>query len=248
MRILLSPAKKMRRDQDFLAPGDLPRYLDKAQIILNWLRSQDHAALQKLWGCSDAIARENFLRLETMDLQKDLSPAILSYDGIAYQHMAPSVFSDQALAYAQEHLRILSGLYGVLRPLDGVTPYRLELQAKAAVDGCTDLYQFWGADLYAGSRDDSGIFINLASKEYSKAVTPYLQPEDRWIDVTFCELVKGKLTQKATFAKMARGEMVRYLSENQITDPKGMEYFHALGYVFRPELSTEREYVFERIS
>ena len=247
MRILLSPAKKMRRDQDFLAPEGLPSYLPKAQKILAYLRSLDGEALQKLWGCSDAIARENLTRLQTMDLQKDLTPAILSYDGIAYQHMAPAVFTDKALSYVQDHLRILSGLYGVLKPLDGVTPYRLELQAKARVEGCKDLYQFWGKDLYEGSRDESGVFINLASKEYSKAVIPYLQPEDRFIDVTFCEMVKGKLTQKATFAKMARGEMVRFLAENQLEDPSAMADFQGLNYHFRPELSSDTEYVFERL-
>ena len=246
MRILLSPAKKMRRDTDSLAVSDLPQFLDRTREILAYLRSQTPADLQKLWGCNDAIAQQNLERLEQMDLASSLTPAILSYDGIAFQHMAPAVFTEGALHYVQDHLRILSGFYGVLRPMDGVAPYRLEMQARAGISGHKDLYDFWGSSLWEACRDESRIFLNLASKEYSKAILPYLTPEDSWIDVTFCELVKGKLAQKATFAKMARGEMVRYLAENQIQDPKDMAGFHALGYSLRQDLSTDREYVFER--
>ena len=247
MRILLSPAKKMRRDTDSLPVRDLPGFLDRTEQILSYLRSQTAEQLQTLWGCNDAIAAQNLERLAQMDLRSGLTPAVLSYDGIAFQHMAPAVFTDSALAYVQDHLRILSGFYGVLRPMDGVTPYRLEMQAKAPVEGHKDLYDFWGSLLYENCRDGSGIFLNLASKEYSKAVKPFLQPGDTWIDCTFCELVKGKLTQKATFAKMARGEMVRYLAENGIVDPRDMAGFRSLDYRLREDLSTDAEYVFEHM-
>ena len=111
---------------------------------------------QKLWQCNDKIAELNFQRFSRMDLTRNLTPALLSYEGIQYQYMAPQVFTEQEWAYAQEHLRILSGFYGVLRPLDGVVPYRLEMQAKtgrAQVPGCTlpgmppaSLYDFWGGN------------------------------------------------------------------------------------------------------
>ena len=247
MRILLSPAKKMRRDTDSLPAQDLPRFLDRTEQSLTFLRSQTPEALQALWGCNDAIAAQNLERLAEMDLRSGLTPAVLAYDGIAFQHMAPAVFTDGALAYVQTHLRILSGFYGVLRPMDGVAPYRLEMQARAPVEGHKDLYDFWGSLLADDCRDESGIFLNLASKEYSKAIKPYLREGDRWIDCTFCELVKGKLTQKATFAKMARGEMVRFLAENQLEDPRDMRAFQALNYRFREDLSTEKEYIFQRM-
>ena len=246
MRILLSPAKKMRRDTDSLAVSDLPCFLERTREILQYLRSLTPQELQTLWGCNDKIAAQNLERLAEMDLEAGLTPAVLSYDGIAFQHMAPAVFTDSALAYVQEHLRILSGFYGVLRPMDGVTPYRLEMQAKAPVSGFQDLYAFWGSSLHDSCLDDSGIFLNLASKEYSKAVQPYLEDQEQWIDVTFCEMVKGKLAQKATFAKMARGEMVRYLAENQIDVPEGMKGFTGLNYHYRQDLSSENHYVFER--
>ena len=151
MRILLSPAKKMRRDTDSLPVAGLPAFLDRTREILSWLRSQSDDQLQKLWNCSDVIARENIERLADMDLTVGLTPALISYDGIAFQHMAPAVFTDSALSYVQEHLRILSGFYGVLRPMDGVTPYRREMQARVPVSGFRDLYDFWGSSLYEAS-------------------------------------------------------------------------------------------------
>ncbi len=247
MKIILSPTKKMRRDLDFLSPEALPCCLSKTEEILNYLRGLTPEQLQTLWGCNDAIARENLDRLSQMDLTSQLTPAILSYEGIAFQYMAPSVFQDSQMAYVQAHLRILSGFYGVLKPLDGVRPYRLEMQAKASPGGCRDLYEFWGRTLYDLVHDDSGIILNLASKEYSRCIEKYLAPEDRFITCTFAEKVNGKLRQKGTFAKMARGEMVRYLSEVQAQTPEKAKDFQGLHYHFREELSTDREYVFERV-
>ena len=247
MRIILSPAKRMREDRDTLPYNALPAYLDKTEKVLSYLKSLTHQELKALWKCNDSIAEQNFSRLETMDLRRFLTPAILAYDGIAFQYMAPSVFEYGHFDYVEEHLRILSGFYGVLRPMDGVTPYRLEMQAKAQIDGSKDMYHFWGQDIYDGVRDESGVIINLASKEYSKCVEDYLSPEDRYITVVFCEMTNGKLVTKGTYAKMARGEMVRYMAENSISDPEDIKSFDHLGYVLREDLTTDTEYVFERI-
>ena len=156
MRIILSPAKKMNVDTDKLEYQGLPVFLDKTQGILDWLRAQSFEDLQKLWGCNDSIAEQNFKRIREMDLGKRLTPAILAYEGIAFQYMAPAVFEDSSFDYVQEHLRILSGFYGVLRPMDGVTPYRLEMQAKAEIGGHKDLYELWGSRLYEEVMDESG--------------------------------------------------------------------------------------------
>ena len=161
--------------------------------------------------------------------------------------MAPSVFEDDHFDYVQEHLCILSAFYGVLKAMDGVTPYRLEMQAKASINGAKDLYDFWGIDLYKAVRDDSGIIINLASKEYSKCIEKYLTPNDRYITITFCEKYGDKLVTKGTYAKMARGEMVRFMAENHIENPLEIQKFDRLGYVFRGDLSSDSKYVFERI-
>ena len=181
-----------------------------------------------------------------MDIQRNLTPALLSYDGIQYTYMAPVVFEDSQYDYVQENLRILSGFYGVLKPMDGVTPYRLEMQTKAAVDGHKDLYDFWGDRLYRVVLDESRTVINLASKEYSKCVEKYLQEEDRYITCVFGELENGKVVQKGVYAKMARGEMVRFMAEKKIQDPGEMKGFDWSGYRFRDDLSTEKDYVFIR--
>ncbi|MDO4289548.1 MAG: peroxide stress protein YaaA, partial [Eubacterium sp.] len=243
MKIILSPAKKMRVDTDTLAPAGMPVYLDKAQKLLEWLKEKDYDTLKTLWSCSDAIAQENCERLAHMNLSANLTPALLSYEGIAYQYMAPAVFEDGQYDYVQAHLRILSAFYGVLAPMDGVTPYRLEMQAKASVDGHKNLYDFWGDALYKAVRDDSGIIVNLASKEYSKCIEKYLTPEDTYITCHFVELSKtGKLAVKATYAKMARGEMVRYMAEHKVQTPEALKGFCALGNVFREDLSDDKNY------
>lgn len=246
MKIILSPAKKMKNDPDSLAPLGLPEFLDQAEDILSWLRKQTQEELQALWKCNDKIAAQNFDRLLHMDLKRQLTPAALAYEGIAYQYMAPAVFETAQYDYIQEHLRILSAFYGVLKPMDGVTPYRLEMQAKASIHGHKDLYELWGRRLYESVRDDSGLIINLASKEYSKCIEKYLTSQDRYITVTFCEKSEDRLVTKGTYAKMARGDMVRFLAEKNIEKPEDIQRYDRLGYVFREELSTASEYVFEK--
>lgn len=248
MKIILSPAKKMNIDEDALAAGGMPQFIEQTEEILGWLRSQPAEALQKMWGCSDKIAKQNLERLEYMDLKRQLTPAMISYEGIAYQYMAPAVFDLDQLNYVQEHLRILSAFYGVLRPLDGVTPYRLEMQAKAKVAGSRNLYEFWGKRLYEAVMDESRTVINLASKEYSKCIEKYLGPEDKFITINFVEKSGEQLVTKGTYAKMARGEMVRYMAENNISDPEEIKKYDGLGYVFREDLSSVDEFVFERIT
>ncbi len=246
MKMILSPAKKMNRDSDTLAFAGLPVFLEQTKEILIWLKSKTYEELQALWKCNDKIAEQNAKRLESMNLHKNLTPAVLSYEGIAYQYMAPSVFEDGHLSYIEEHLRILSAFYGVLRPMDGVVPYRLEMQAKAGISGCRDLYDFWGEKLYREVRDESGVIINLASKEYAKCIEKYLTPDDTYITCVFGETVQDRFVTKGTYAKMARGEMVRYMAEHQIENPKDLKSFDRLNYKYREDLSSDWQYVFER--
>ena len=160
--------------------------------------------------------------------------------------MAPTVFETEMFHYVQEHLRILSGFYGILKPMDGVTPYRLEMQAKLELNGAKNLYAYWGDRLYKELRDSSGIIVNLASKEYSKCIEKYLQAEDSYITCNFFEEVQGKLVQKGVYCKMARGEMVRFMAENRIEKPEEIKQFAVMGYRFSEELSSKKEYVFLR--
>ncbi len=245
MRIILSPAKKMRFD-DGLPWQNLPIFLDRTQQLMEAMQGMDAAQLKRLWQCNAQIAKLNVARLSDMDLRKNLTPAILAYDGIAYQRMAPGVFTSQELDYVQAHLRILSGFYGILRPFDGVTPYRLEMQAKFSVDGTKDLYAFWADSLARELCEETDCIINLASKEYSTAVAKYLPDSVRFITCTFGELKNGKVIEKATMCKMARGEMVRFMAQNQITNPEDIKTFSMLDFHYSPEHSTDENFTFLR--
>ena len=246
MRIIISPAKKMNHDLDGLPPRDLPALLEETERLLAHLRGLSLPELKKLLACSDQLAELNFRRFQTMDLRRRLTPALLAYEGIQYRYMAPGVFSQGALAYVQEHLRILSGFYGVLRPFDGVTPYRLEMQAKLKTGSCKDLYDFWGRSLYDEVMDESRIIINLASKEYSRCIEKYLIPEDRYISCIFGELSGDRIVQKGVYAKMARGEMVRFMASRSIEEPEQLMDFDWSGYGFDKGRSTDTHYVFIR--
>ena len=248
MRIIIAPAKKMVRDEDTLAWRDLPQFVERADRLREWMRALPYDEQKRLWACSDKIARQNAERLERMDLRAGLTPALIAYDGIQYTYMAPAVFEDGQLAYVQEHLRILSGFYGVLRPLDGVVPYRLEMQAKAQVDGHANLYDFWGGTLREAVVDDSRVIVNLASKEYSKAVERHLQPGDTFITCVFGELEGGRVVQKGVYAKMARGEMVRYLASVGADSPEALRGFDWSGYRFDEARADAATYVFTRES
>ena len=244
MIIILAPAKKMRVDTDSFAVRNLPQFLDRTGELLAALRAMTPDELQKLWKCNDSIAALNVERLADMDLRRNLTPALFAYEGIAYRYMAPGGFTDRQLEYVAAHLRILSGFYGVLRPFDGVTPYRLEMGAKLAVSGCRDLYEFWGSALAENLCAESGLIINLASKEYSQAVEKHLPPGVRFLTVVFGEHAGGKTVEKGTLCKMARGEMVRYMAENQIERPEQMRDFDRLGYRFCAGESDENTYTF----
>lgn len=261
MKIIISPAKKMEECQDIFAPGDFPEYLEKTEHLYDKLKSMSEDKLKKVFKANDQITHQNYERYQSMNLKRAQSPALLTYVGIQYQYMAPQLFSYDMWEYVKKHLRILSGFYGILRPDDRVTPYRLEMQAKLAVNEAKDIYQFWGRSLYdalvhgdaaeAGedwTRDPEATIghtiLNLASKEYSKAIEPYLTENDRYVTCIFgvrdggkdgqtgenSAGDHGKIKVKATEAKMARGEMVRFMAEKNIIDVEEIKAFDRLGY------------------
>ncbi len=244
MRIIISPAKKMNRDLDSLPWQDLPLFLDRTKELLEILQAMSYEELKKLWKCNDAIAKLNVERLAAMDLEGGLTPAILAYEGIQYQYMVPGVFSDGEYAYVQEHLRILSGFYGILRPFDGVVPYRLEMQARLPAGGKKDLYGFWGDSLAQALFAQTDTIVNLASKEYSQCVSRFLPENVRLITCVFGEEKDGKVLEKGTMCKMARGEMVRWMAENRISDADQLPAFDRLNYRFDWARSEENTFVY----
>lgn len=244
MKIIISPAKKMITNTDVFPVEKLPAFLEDTRQLMREIRKLSYQKAKELWKCNEKLAVLNYDRFAQMDLERALTPAILAYEGLQYQYIAPEVFTEGALSYIRDHLRILSGFYGILSPFDGVTAYRLEMQAKLAVNGHPDLYGFWGNRLYEELTKEDHVILNLASKEYSKCIEKYVTDKDTFITVGFGEWIDGKVKQKGTFAKMARGEMVRFLAENQIQDVELLKEFQALGVSYKEELSNDTTYIF----
>ncbi|MEK4853407.1 peroxide stress protein YaaA [Paenibacillus sp. FSL H7-0756] len=244
MRIIISPAKKMKTDTDFLESRQAPQFLNESQTLLALLRKLSYAEAKALWKCNDAIAELNMQRIEEMDLTRNLTPAIFAYEGIQYQYMAPGIFQTEELDYLQQHLRILSGFYGIVRPFDGVVPYRLEMQAKLGGPGFSTLYEFWNRKLADQLFAETDTIVNLASKEYSKCVSPYLGDDVRMVSVVFGQEIGGKVVERATLVKMARGEMVRFMAEQQITSVEEIQGFSGFDFRYEAALSDENTYVF----
>lgn len=244
MRIIISPAKKMKVDADF--PGDIaiPRFIQETEMLLSHMKHLSYEEAKDIWKCNDKIAQLNYRRIQTMDLYKNLTPSILSYEGIQYQYMAPDVFRTDEFNYIQEHLRILSGFYGVLKPFDGVTPYRLEMQARLQPGDSCSLYDFWKDKIASELLSESNCIINLASKEYSKCIFDYIDDGIRLITCVFGERKGNRVIEKGTQVKMARGEMVRFMAERQIRDAEDIKSFDRLNYFYSEEFSDKNTYVF----
>ena len=255
LQVVISPAKQMRTAQDAFDVWGIPPFAHQTARLHQALLGIEHedgaAGLQALWNVSDRLLttcldtlHEFMPVLSDADLAdsgiaRRLSPAVMSYHGIQYQSMAPEVMDSTQLAWLQDHLWILSGLYGCIRPFHAVEPYRLEMGAKLAVDDARDLYAFWSDKLAraiapAGSNTT---IVNLASVEYAKAVLPHLAGDATAVTCLFGEGIRnGKPIQRSTASKKARGSMVRWMAENKLEDASELTAFN-IGYRHVPELS-----------
>ncbi len=252
MIFIISPAKQMVQTNDMFEHTTLPCCIEQAQCVLETLQSMTDQELQTLWNCSDTLAEQNIKRVRTMDLRHGLTPAIMSYVGIQYQHLAASVMDEQQLLYIQSHLRIISGLYGVVRPFDGITPYRLEMQARLPVDGSYNLYDYWGSSIAKriaaeinGQTNEDCVVVNVASTEYSKAVVGHCS--EYGVDVVTClfgTLQDGKLKQCSTEAKAARGTFINWCASQGVVHVCELEAFNMQGYKVCKELSDNKKLVF----
>ena len=246
MRIIISPAKKMKIETDSLGHHQLPQFIDESERLMTHLKRLRFQELKSLWQCSDNITEMNHNRVQKMDLYQQLTPAIIAYEGIQYQSMAAGVLKTDEYAYLEKHLRILSGFYGMLRPFDGVVPYRLEMKAKLKGVDFDSLYEFWNRKLADQLFTESHCIVNLASKEYSQCVSKYLNPKIRFVTCVFGELIGGKVIEKGTLVKMARGEMVKFMAENKVESVEDLKVFKRSGYVFEEHLSDHSTFVFLR--
>lgn len=245
MKIIISPAKKMIVNQDDFDVHGMPVYLDQATEILQALRRLDYEQLKKLWHTSEKLTQASYDQLQNIDLHHQLTPAILAFSGIQYQYMAPDLLSEDALKYLQKNLRILSGFYGILKPFDGVAPYRFDMDTHLRIPPAKNMYEYWGDRIHKTLAND-GPIINLASQEYSKTVTKFLTPNDQFINITFGHVVDGQIKTRATFAKMARGEMVRFMAEKQLTTVEDLKTFDSPNYDYSESDSSDTNLIFIR--
>ena len=244
MKIIIAPAKIMKIDRDSFPIQSKPQFLDKTRILERFLKSRSNEQLKDLWHASENVTKQSILQLENMNLDERLTPAILAFSGIQYQYMAPDLFTQPALDYIQKNLRILSGFYGMLRPFDGVCPYRLELNTKMVGFRDYSLYHFWGSDIAENLFQEDNIVIDLASKQYTRLVKPYLSQGRQLITVDLKKKKNDKWKTVGVHAKMARGEMVRYIAEKQIKNPTDLQDFNDFEFQFEPDVSTKDHYVF----
>lgn len=220
----------------------VPMFLTQSKGIYNVLKSMSIEQLKQLYKANDKITLQNFERIQQYECDQLLTPAIFSYVGIQYKYMAPGVLENSSLMYLQQHLYILSALYGVLRPFDGIITYRLEAQASLMIDNKT-IYQYFNESIATLiSKED--YIINLASDEYYQMIKPNLNTNTKVIHIKFYELVNGKLKTKATDAKMARGRMVQFMANNNVEDIHAIKQFNELHFTFDEALSNETTYIF----
>lgn len=255
MLMMIAPATTMDFEQQVPDVAQtLPRFLDEAAELMAILKRYDVAALQDVLGVSEALAVENYERFQgwTADCHQTplAKPAIFAFRGATYQGLDADSLTAGQLAYAQRHLRIMTGLYGVLRPFDHILPYRLELKTKLPTAVGDSLYHFWGDRLTAALNEalaasGSEVLVNLASNEYVRAVDKR-QLNGRLLDIGFKEKKGDKYRTISFFAKEARGRMSRFIIENEVTTVAALRGFDWDGYGLNEALSKKNLLVFTR--
>ena len=232
-----------------MAPSSLPRFLPQSEALITKLRTLKVAQISKLMGVSDKIATLNHQRYQEFALpftEDNAKQALLSFTGDVYTDIDSKHYSAADFDFAQAHLRIISGLYGCLRPLDLIQPYRLEMGTKLPIHRSKDLYQFWGDKITESlNNEEKELVVNLASQEYFGAIqSKKLQAS--LLTVAFKEARNGTYQVIGLFAKRARGAMTNYIIKQRITTTEGMKEFSEHGYGFNEQLSSQQEYVFTR--
>ncbi len=250
MLTVISPAKKLDFDRTPLKiDATEPDFQADAYALSRAARQIGVEGLQKLMHISPALAELNHARFQDFaeaPLPEQVKPAALAFNGDTYTGLQADTLSADDLAYAQDHLRLLSGLYGLLRPMDNIQPYRLEMGSRLATKRGKNLYQYWGSRLaQAINETGASILLNCASVEYFKAVdAKELQPSV--ITPVFMEEREGSRKVVGLFAKRARGMMARYVVQNRIESEAGIKGFDHGGYGYRADLSEGGRMVFTR--
>ncbi len=252
MLVVISPAKRLDWTERNVAASE-PVFQSDAIRLSKTMRNQTLGDLKKLMDLSDDLARLNRDRYRTFsgEPSADITrPAALAFAGDTYQGLEATSLDEEELAWAQDHLRILSGLYGVLRPLDAIQAYRLEMGSRLKTRRGKNLYDYWGNQLSKALNTQAvelgtEVLVNCASQEYFGAVDPKAL-KLRVVTPVFLEDKGGTPKVVSFFAKKARGSMARYIIQHRLTDPTGLQDFDTGGYEYCPDLSGPENPVFVR--
>ena len=249
MLVVVSPAKKLNMTPTEGVSPTEPAFSENAQELAGVARQLSLGALQKLMGLSVNLAQLNADRFAAFGSQ-DTKAAALAFAGDTYQGLEAATLDGDEMIWAQDHLRILSGLYGVLRPLDAIEPYRLEMGSRLKTAKGASLYAYWGVKLSEALnaqtvKTDAQALVNCASQEYFRAVDlARLTPQV--ITPVFMERKAGQAKIISFYAKKARGAMARYIVQHRLTDPEGLKDFDSGGYTYQPEQSDAKKWLFLR--
>ena len=254
MIIVLSPAKTLDYDFDFSNQHSVPTFLNQSSKLIKLLKKKEPKDIASLMGLSDKLATLNYDRYQAWTASKTVSndskPSMLVFKGDVYQGLHAESLSKNDLNFAQKHLRILSGLYGILKPLDLMKPYRLEMGTKLETSKGNNLYEFWGDKIQKNVLSElkdmkSDLIVNLASKEYS-SVLGKMSEDINLVSPTFKDYKNGNYKIISFYAKKARGLMARWIIKNKIQNFEDLVDFNLDGYSFSKKESTVTTPVFLR--
>jgi uncharacterized protein len=253
MLIIISPAKKLQEVNKGRADCTTIEFPDESKYLIEELRKYKPEEIAKLMNVSPKLAELNFeryIKWEYPFKADEAAPAIFMFNGDVYRGMQSHNFSDEELDFAQKNLRILSGLYGIIKPFDNIMPYRLEMGTKLKTNKGKNLYEFWGEKITERinenfKKEGNRVLINLASNEYYKAVKPR-KVEGDIITPVFKEQKGNDFKNIAIYAKRARGLMCRYIIKNSLANVDDLKGFNSENYSFNHELSSDKEFVFTR--
>ena len=247
MIAIISPAKNMRNLKiDNINPQIIgkERYFTKeTEEIIRVLKDLTPWDIQSLMKVNEKIALQSYAYFQDFNFNDKGVCGLLAYDGLVFKNIKAEDFTKEDFDYANKHIRILDAFYGMVNPLDDILPYRLEMQYPIKIQG-NNLYKFWDDKIYNKLYSEDNVIVNLASEEYAKTVRRFLNEEDIFIDIDFKVNKDGKLKTLATLAKMARGQMVKYIIENKINNPEDLKNFTFNSFKFCSNLSTPRKFVF----
>lgn len=241
---IISPSLMMKEVDDNHKNLTIPVYIEKTKEIVGKINSMSDEEMSKLMVIDGDLLKINRVRYNKFRFDSNGSPAILSYIGSVYKNINANVFDINDIEFCKEHIRILSGLYGILRPYDSIYEYRLEFKSKVEIGKFKDLYGYFGKCIYDNLIEHDREILNLCSNEYSKAVIPYLSDKDKFVTCSFKIKRNNTVKSYAMDSKITRGKMVNFIVKNKINKYEMLKEFNENGYSFDKTLSNECEYIF----